>query len=208
MPKPGSKDIYKRLLTQCENMSIPLLPTMKDNTGGDPVSALSSKLKETDVILDAIFGFSFSPPVRAPFDAVLPLLARSGKPIVSVDIPSGWDVEKGKVAVTTKAVGEGGVVKDDKETEFEGLDPDVLISLTAPKLGVKEFKGRHFLGGRFVSKCVGSDSVIPLDCMLIIDSNLIGHWRRNLSSTSRSILNMSRLLNLQRKEIILSVLSN
>lgn len=151
MPKPGSKDIYQRLLTQCQNMSIPLLPTTKD-PNADPVGALATNLKETDVILDAIFGFSFSPPVRAPFDAVLPLLARSGKPIVSVDIPSGWDVEKGKMAVTTKEVSGGGEVQSDKDIEFPGLEPDVLISLTAPKLGVREFKGRHFLGGRFVSK--------------------------------------------------------
>jgi len=28
----------------------------------------------------------------------------------------------------------------------------VLISLTAPKEGVKDFRGKHFLGGRFVPK--------------------------------------------------------
>ena len=111
----------------------------------DTISTLSKALSSTDVILDAIFGFSFHPPARAPFDAVLPLLAKSGLPIVSVDIPSGWDVEKGKITVD---VAEGG------GKPFEGLDPDVLISLTAPKLGVKNFKGRHFLGGRFVSKYV------------------------------------------------------
>ena len=33
-----------------------------------------------------------------------------------------------------------------------GLNPDVLVSLTLPKLGSREFKGRHFLGGRFMSK--------------------------------------------------------
>ena len=120
-------------------MSIPTLPT-SDTTG-----ALSKALQSTDVILDAIFGFSFQPPVRAPFDFVLPLLAKSGLPIVSVDIPSGWDVEKGKITVDVAE-------RDGKP--FEGLDPDVLISLTAPKLGVKNFKGRHFLGGRFVSKYV------------------------------------------------------
>lgn len=123
-------------------MSISTLPT------SDTVPTLTSALQSTDVILDAIFGFSFAPPVRAPFDAVLPLLARSGRPIVSVDIPSGWDVERGKMAVDVKNLeGEGA-------TKFEGLEPDVLISLTAPKLGVKEFRGRHYLGGRFVSKCV------------------------------------------------------
>ena len=120
-------------------MSIPTLPT------SDTTAALSKALSSTDVILDAIFGFSFQPPVRAPFDAVLPLLAKSGLPIVSVDIPSGWDVEKGKITVDVAE-------RDGKP--FEGLDPDVLISLTAPKLGVKNFKGRHFLGGRFVSKYV------------------------------------------------------
>lgn len=79
---------------------------------------------------------------------ILPLIAAAGRPIVSVDIPSGWDVEKGKIEVEVKDIsGEGGAT-------FPGLVPDVLISLTAPKLGAKEFKGRHFLGGRFVNKCV------------------------------------------------------
>lgn len=96
---------------------------------------LKTSLPNSDVILDAIFGFSFQPPVRAPFDFALPLLSQSGLPILSVDIPSGWDVEKGNA-------------------EGVGLNPDVLISLTAPKMGVKGFKGRHFLGGRFVTKCV------------------------------------------------------
>jgi len=129
MPKPGSKDIYKRLQTQCENMDI---PTLSPKSSASASSEIKEALERTDVILDAIFGFSFKPPVREPFDAVLPLLADSGRPIVSVDIPSGWDVEKGN-------------------THQIGLNPDVLVSLTAPKEGVREFKGRHFLGGRFVS---------------------------------------------------------
>lgn len=44
--------------------------------------------------------------------------------------PSGWNVEDGNP---------------------DGIKPDFLISLTAPKLCAKHFKGRfHFLGGRFV----------------------------------------------------------
>ncbi|KAI0059632.1 YjeF N-terminal domain-like protein [Artomyces pyxidatus] len=125
MPKPGSKDIYKRLHSQCANMHIPTL----DNS----LDAMRDALSSHDVILDAIFGFSFKPPVRSPFDTALPLLSESSLPIVSVDIPSGWDVERGNA-------------------EGVGLEPDVLISLTAPKEGVKAFTGRHFLGGRFVPK--------------------------------------------------------
>ena len=69
-------------------MHIPTIPPSAD------VQPLRDALARTDVILDAIFGFSFQPPVRAPFDAALPLLTESGLPIVSVDIPSGWDVER------------------------------------------------------------------------------------------------------------------
>jgi len=128
MPKPGSKDIYKRLQSQCDNMDIPTIaPTLETEP------TLRDALARSDVILDAIFGFSFKPPVRAPFDSALRMISDSKLPIVSVDIPSGWDVEAGNAA---------GV----------GLDSDVLVSLTAPKEGVREFTGRHFLGGRFVPK--------------------------------------------------------
>lgn len=123
----------QRLQKQCGNMAISTLPP------SDTTTDLEQALLSADVILDAIFGFSFKPPVRAPFDAVLPLLTASKKPIVSVDIPSGWDVEAGNAS---------GV----------GLNPDVLISLTAPKEGVRAFKGRHFLGGRFVPRCVITSS--------------------------------------------------
>lgn len=126
------------------------IPTLSTSSTSQTIPELSKALSSSDVILDAIFGFSFQPPVRSPFDAVLPLLAKSGLPIVSVDIPSGWDVEKGKITFDVKDVdnGEGGA------KPFTGLEPDVLISLTAPKLGVKDFKGRHFLGGRFVSRYI------------------------------------------------------
>ncbi|KAI9464993.1 YjeF N-terminal domain-like protein [Lactarius psammicola] len=130
MPKPGSKDIYMRLHKQCTNMDIQTLPASDPSLAE---STLSTALASSDVVLDAIFGFSFQPPVRAPFDAALPLIARANVPIVSVDIPSGWDVERG-------------------DAEGRGLRPDVLVSLTAPKEGVRRFAGRHFLGGRFVSR--------------------------------------------------------
>ena len=50
--------------------------------------------------------------------------------VVAVDIPSGWHVEKG-------------------DETGEGLRPDMLVSLTAPKLCAHHFSGRfHYLGGR------------------------------------------------------------
>lgn len=50
---------------------------------------------------------------------------------------SGWDVEKGPL-----------------EGEL-AFNPDVLISLTVPKLCAKHFHGRaHYVGGRFVPKAL------------------------------------------------------
>ena len=86
----------------------------------------------TDVFIDSVFGFSFHGEVRDPFKDVIKTFGQTKKPIVAVDIPSGWDVEQGP-------------------TEHIQYQPDVLVSLTAPKLCAKHFKGkRHFLGGRFV----------------------------------------------------------
>lgn len=56
----------------------------------------------------------------------------------SVDIPSGWHVENGPSP-------------PDAETGLHAISPDMLISLTAPKLCAKHFHGKyHYLGGRFV----------------------------------------------------------
>lgn len=56
-----------------------------------------------DVLLDGIFGFSFSPKggIRDPFKDILEAMTEASisekekLKIVSIDIPSGWDVEAG-----------------------------------------------------------------------------------------------------------------
>ncbi|MCO5549116.1 hypothetical protein L7F22_002582 [Adiantum nelumboides] len=102
----------------------------------------SESLKSYDLIVDAIFGFSFHGKARPPFDRLLQQLADISTtltppiPIVSVDIPSGWDVELG-------------------DKDGLAIKPDMLVSLTAPKLCAKMFKGsHHYLGGRFVPTVV------------------------------------------------------
>lgn len=55
-------------------------------------------------------------------------------PVTSVDAPSSWNIEDGPP-------------KSGLGSTFQ---PAALISLTAPKPLVKFFKGRHFIGGRYV----------------------------------------------------------
>ncbi|KAK2659865.1 hypothetical protein Ddye_006398 [Dipteronia dyeriana] len=131
-PKRTSKPLYSGLVTQLESLSVPFLSTE------DLPLDLS---KDFDILVDAMFGFSFHGAPRPPFDDLILRLVclhsndqtHQKRPvIVSIDIPSGWHVEEGDI---------GG----------EGIKPDMLVSLTAPKLCAKKFSGsHHFLGGRFV----------------------------------------------------------
>ena len=128
-PKPTNQPIFLNLQKQLHSLRIPFLSSPEEFTG---------TLNHTDLIVDALFGFSFRPPVRPPFDVVLSSIIASKIPVLAVDIPSSWDVESGPP-------GEGFVGRD--------FMPDCLISLTAPKPSVKFFKGkRHFIGGRFLSR--------------------------------------------------------
>ncbi|XP_063866026.1 NAD(P)H-hydrate epimerase-like [Scylla paramamosain] len=123
-PKPNDKPLFNNLVKQCHMFDIPFIEAMPD---------LSALDKEYDLIVDALFGFSFKPPVRPLFVPILEILFQTTVPVISVDIPSGWHVEDGP------------------PKDVPSIAPDMLVSLTAPKLCAKHFKGRyHVLGGRFV----------------------------------------------------------
>ncbi|GJP56541.1 hypothetical protein CLOM_g15605 [Closterium sp. NIES-68] len=135
-PKRTPKPLYEGLVTQVESLGVPFL---------SPDHLPSPLGPSFSLVVDAIFGFSFKGSPRPPFDSILAsLIAPPGStaeaagipPIVSIDIPSGWDVEQGDMAGT-------------------GLKPDMLISLTAPKRCALSFAGRHhYLGGRFVPPAI------------------------------------------------------
>ncbi|CAL5332707.1 unnamed protein product [Camellia sinensis] len=127
-PKRAPKPLYDGLVTQC----VPFLS----------VEDLSMDLSnDFDILVDAMFGFSFRGTPRPPFDVLIqrPIsiqnhhrMHQESPIVVSIDIPSGWHVEEGDI-------------------NGEGIKPDMLVSLTAPKLCAKRFCGpHHFLGGRFV----------------------------------------------------------
>jgi NAD(P)H-hydrate epimerase len=128
-PKPGKGALLEALRRQMDTLSI----IVKEKY--DSPIQMQADFSSFDVIVDAIFGHSFKPPVRPEFAEVLSGLKACGKPIVSIDIPSGWDVEKGDVT-------------------GDGICPAILISLSAPKLCSTFFKGAHYLGGRFVPEFV------------------------------------------------------
>ncbi|CAL9242918.1 unnamed protein product [Arabidopsis halleri] len=143
-PKRTAKPLYTGLVTQLESLSVPFV------SADDLPEDLS---KDFDVIVDAMFGFSFHGAPRPPFDDLIRRLVslqnyeqtlQKHPVIVSVDIPSGWHVEEG-------------------DHDDGGIKPDMLVSLTAPKLCAKRFRGpHHFLGGRFVPPTVAEKYKLEL----------------------------------------------
>ncbi|KAJ0024852.1 hypothetical protein Pint_08424 [Pistacia integerrima] len=142
--KRTPKPLYTGLVTQLESLSIPFVS----------VEDLPLDLsKDYDILVDAMFGFSFHGTPRPPFDDLIQRLVRlhsydqtpqKHPVIVSIDIPSGWHVEEG-------------------DTGGEGIKPDMLVSLTAPKLCAKKFSGpHHFLGGRFVPPAIADKYKLQL----------------------------------------------
>ncbi|CAD1809941.1 hypothetical protein FOB58_002746 [Candida parapsilosis] len=136
-PKKSTKsDLINRLVEQLHNLEIGEVSTL------DEIKQLLNNKGEVGVILDAIFGFSFKPPIREPFKDVIGYISQnhdSLPPVFSVDIPSGWDVDEGPTDIDIHAA--------------------ALISLTAPKPCAERFiksgpNKVHYLGGRFISPAI------------------------------------------------------
>eukprot|EP00746_Dinoflagellata_sp_MGD_P150567 gnl/MRDRNA2_/MRDRNA2_82409_c0_seq1.p1 gnl/MRDRNA2_/MRDRNA2_82409_c0~~gnl/MRDRNA2_/MRDRNA2_82409_c0_seq1.p1 ORF type:complete len:288 (+),score=53.47 gnl/MRDRNA2_/MRDRNA2_82409_c0_seq1:115-864(+) len=119
----AKNELYGRLVVQLRQLGVPVV---EDFSG----------LEGFDLAVDTVFGFSFKGwrggGKDAPYDQIVDAFRSAKIPVVAVDIPSGWNVEGGAP----------------KGAEWQ---PDMLVSLTAPKSCARLFTGRHhYLGGRFV----------------------------------------------------------
>lgn len=135
-----------------------------------------------DVLLDAVFGFSFQGDVRPPFDTVLSTMtkvaersrwpigggvgANASTAIVDSD-GSGIAVESGSgggsasgIPVACVDIPSGWHVEDGPPDGGSGasLRPSMLVSLTAPKRCTQHLEAGvvHWLGGRFLPPALAS----------------------------------------------------
>ncbi|WP_109487159.1 NAD(P)H-hydrate dehydratase [Occallatibacter savannae] len=71
---------------------------------------------ETDLIIDAVVGTGFKPPIRGLAEAALEWVSASKAPFLSIDLPSGWPADATASQVETKT-----------------FPSDAVITFTAPK---------------------------------------------------------------------------
>lgn len=70
-PKKTDKPLYHNLTHQCVSMNIPIIESLP----GD------CEIKSYGLIVDALFGFSFKPPVRQEFVGIIELMRNTKIPV-------------------------------------------------------------------------------------------------------------------------------
>lgn len=93
-------------------------------------------LQEPDVVVDALFGVGLDHSLEEPYLGLIQALNRSGKKVVSADIPSGLDSDTGKIlgacvkATVTVAMGLP------KRGFFQGDGPKVTGKIEVADIGI------------------------------------------------------------------------
>ena len=90
-------------------------------------SALKGALDGAVLILDAVVGTGFKPPLRGLASVARDLLAASATPVIAVDLPSGWDAD----ATTLHPNGDG--PDTPPAPQASPFRADAVVTFAAPK---------------------------------------------------------------------------
>jgi NAD(P)H-hydrate epimerase len=104
---------------------------------------LREALKDAHLILDAVVGTGFKPPLRGLAAAARDLIANTRIPVVAVDLPSGWDAD----ATTQTSADEAGTA--------QAFRANAVVTFAAPKMA-------HVFGHLTPGKTFGPVVVAPI----------------------------------------------
>ncbi len=97
-----------------------------------PAGELRTALGEADVVVDAILGYNVSGPPHGEVDWLIGHVADSGRPVVSLDLPSGVHPDTGEAAGTA-------------------LTAQATMTLALPKVGLLTAAGRERSGRLYLA---------------------------------------------------------
>ena len=102
---------------------------------------LRNEIKKSDVVIDAIFGTGFKPPVKGYREKAIDIINQSGKRVISVDIPSGLWSDSGEI--------KGSFIK-----------ADITITFAYPKLVHILYPASQYCGDVYVVDISIDDSYL------------------------------------------------
>jgi hydroxyethylthiazole kinase-like uncharacterized protein yjeF len=115
-------------------------------------AALREALEGAALVIDAVVGTGFKPPLRGLAATAKTLLDELTMPVVAVDLPSGWDADS---------------VAQNNDGAFRA---DAVVTFAAPKLA-------HVFGGLTAGKVFGPVVVAPIGTPLDAVQSATGlHW--------------------------------
>ena len=91
------------------------------------LAGFAEPFAEADLLLDAVVGTGFKPPLRGIAAAVRDYVHTLAVPVVAVDLPSGWNAD----AMEQAADGSEG---DDTKSREVAFPAEAVVTFTAPKL--------------------------------------------------------------------------
>lgn len=144
LPKKSKGVLFDSLVKQCQDLDIPVTAE----------NLPKEEYVNFDLVIDALFGFSFRGPPREPFRSMISALAESTVPVLSVDVPSGWTIDGPSI----DALADANAASNPEQV----FTPPAVISLTLPKKCMKNYTGVHYIGGRFIPPTVLSQFKIVL----------------------------------------------
>jgi hydroxyethylthiazole kinase-like uncharacterized protein yjeF len=105
--------------------------------------ALREALKDAKLVVDAVVGTGFKPPLRGLAAAARDLIAAMRSPVVAVDLPSGWDAD----STAQTSADESGVAQT--------FRADAVVTFVAPKMA-------HVFGHLTPGRTFGPVVVAPI----------------------------------------------
>ena len=106
-------------------------------------ASLREGLRDAALVLDAVVGTGFKPPLRGLAANVRDLLAHSDVPVVAVDLPSGWDAD----STAERA--------EDADGRTQAFRASAVVTFAAPKPA-------HVFGGMTPGDVFGPVVVAPI----------------------------------------------
>ncbi|HEY4010847.1 MAG TPA: NAD(P)H-hydrate dehydratase [Acidobacteriaceae bacterium] len=106
-------------------------------------AALRSALTDAKLIVDAVVGTGFKPPLRGLAAIARDLIAAMKAPVIAVDLPSGWDAD------STQQTSE------DENGKPQAFRADAVVTFVAPKMA-------HVFGHLTPGKTFGPVVVAPI----------------------------------------------